>query len=126
MLAGVRRTLQILVGIAAPTALVSLLLGLALGTPATRALATGFYLVGCLIMVVGILSGVRGPVRSTPTTEAEAPAASLFGLGFAPRRLRKATEDERRDALSTAVLFLFLGLLLVVFGVIADPRAKLL
>jgi hypothetical protein len=122
VLAGVRRTLQILLGISVPTALVSLLLGLALGTPVTRALATGFYLVGSLIMVVGLLSGVRGPVRSTPTEES---AASLFGLGFAPRRLRKATEDERRDALSTAILFLLLGLVLIAFGVIADAEVDL-
>jgi hypothetical protein len=123
VLAGVRRALQILVGISAPTALVSLLLGLAFGTPVSRALATGFYLVGSLIMVVGLLSGVRGPVRSTATSESS--AASLFGLGFAPRRLRKATEDERRDALFTAVGFLLLGLVLIAFGVIADAEVEL-
>ena len=124
MLAGVRRTLQILLGIAAPTAVVSALLGLAFGTPIARALGTGFYLVGSLIMVVGILSGVRGPVRSTAMSEGS--PASLFGLGFAPRRLRTATEGERRDALSTAVLFLFLGIALIALGVIVDSDVDLL
>jgi hypothetical protein len=124
VLAGIRRALQIFAGIAVPTAFFSLLLGLAFDTPATRALATGFYLVGSLIMVVGILSGVRGPVRSTAMSESD--PGSLFGMGFAPRRLRKATEEERRDALSTAVLFLILGLVLVSFGVIADTEVDLL
>jgi hypothetical protein len=124
VLAGIRRALQIFAGVAVPTALFSLLLGLAFGTPVTRALATGFYLVGSLIMVVGILSGVRGPVRSTAMSESD--PGSLFGMGFAPRRLRKATEDERRDALSTAVLFLILGLVLVSFGVVADTEVDLL
>lgn len=124
MLAGLRRTFIILLGISAPTAVVSLLLGLAFGSPVTRSLATGFYLVGSLIMVVGILSGVRGPVRSTAVSETD--PGSLFGLGVGPRRLRKATEDERRDALSTAVLFLLLGLVLVAFGIVADPEVDLL
>jgi 1,4-dihydroxy-2-naphthoate octaprenyltransferase len=123
VLAGVRRTLQILIGIAAPTAVFSALLGLAFGTAVTRALATGFYLVGSLIMLVGILSGVRGPVRSMATGEAS--PASLLGLGFAGRRLRTASEDERRDAVFTAILFLFIGLALIALGVIADPQVKL-
>jgi hypothetical protein len=123
VLAGTRRALQIFAGVAVPTALVSLLLGLAFGAPALRALATGFYLVGSLIMVVGVLSGVRGPVRSTLS---ESDPGSLFGMGGSPRRLRKATEEERRDAFATAVLFLILGLVLVSFGVAADTEVDLL
>jgi hypothetical protein len=102
---------------------VSLLLGLAFGAPALRALAAGFYLVGSLIMVVGILSGVRGPVRSTSS---ESDPGSLFGMGASPRRLRKATEEERRDAFATAVLFLILGLVLVSLGAAADTEVDLL
>lgn len=124
MLAGIRRALLILLAIAAPTAVFSLLLGLAAGTPVSRALATGFYLVGASIMVVGILSGVRGPVRATGTGDAD--PASLFGLGFGRRRLRKATDEERQDARSTAVLFLVLGLALVALGVVADAEVELL
>jgi hypothetical protein len=125
VLAGIRRALLILIAIAAPTAVFSLLLGLAAGSQISRAVATGFYLVGASLMVVGLLSGVRGPVRAIGTSDAA--GAPLFGSGlFAPRRFRKATDEERRDALSTAVLLLVLGLVLVAFGVVADAEVELL
>ena len=124
MLAGIRRALLILTSIAAPTAVFSALIGLAAGTAVTDALATGFYIVGALIMVVGVLSGVRGPLRSESVSDTD--AGSVLGLGFGPRRLRKATDEERRDSVSTAVLFLVLGFVLVAFGVVADSEVELL
>jgi hypothetical protein len=124
VLAGIRRALIILTSIAAPTAVFSALIGLAAGTGVTHALATGFYIVGALIMIVGVLSGVRGPLRSEPLSDTD--AGSVLGLGFGPRRLRKATDEERRDAVSTAVLFLVLGFVLVAFGVVADSEVELL
>jgi hypothetical protein len=123
VLAGIRRALIILTSIAAPTAVLSALIALAAGTPVTDALATGFYIVGALIMTVGVLSGVRGPLRSAPVSDTD--AGSQLGLGFGPRRLRKATDEERRDAVSTAVLFLVLGFVLVAFGVVADSEVEL-
>jgi hypothetical protein len=78
-----------------------------------------------MLMVVGVLSGARGPLRSaSPNDPSE--AASIFGMGLGRRRLRKATDEERREAVSGAMLFLVLGLLLVVLGVVADSKAKLL
>jgi hypothetical protein len=122
---GIRRGLLILAAIAVPTALVSLLLGVASGLAVGSALATGFYAVGAMLMVVGVLSGARGPLRSaSPNDPSE--AASIFGMGLGRRRLRKATDEERREAVSGAMLFLVLGLLLVVLGVVADSKAKLL
>jgi hypothetical protein len=122
---GIRRGLLILAAIAVPTALVSLLLGVASGMAVGSALATGFYAVGAMLMVVGVLSGARGPLRSaSPNDPSE--AASIFGMGPGRRRLRKATDEERREAVSGAMLFLVLGLLLVVLGVVADSKAKLL
>lgn len=128
MIEGVRRGLLILVAIVVPTVFVSLLVGLGSDLPIRNAVATGFYVVGAMLMVVGVLSGARGPLRSAPqddSTEA-AEAASVFGGGFGRRRLRKATDDERREAVSGAVLFLVLGLLLVVLGVLADTQNELL
>jgi hypothetical protein len=122
LLAGIRRALIILTSIAAPTAVFSALIALAAGTPVTDALATGFYIVGATIMIVGVLSGVRGPLRSVPVSD---DPGSQLGLGFGPRRLRKATDEERRDAVSTAVLFLVLGFVLVTFGVVADSEVEL-
>jgi hypothetical protein len=125
LIAGIRRALLILAAIAVPTALVSLLFGLASGMAARSAVATGFYVVGAMFMVVGVLSGARGPLRSaSPNDPGE--AAALFGAGFGRRRLRKASDEERREAVSGAVLFLVLGLVLVVLGVLADAESELL
>lgn len=125
MIEGIRRGLLILAAIAVPTALISLLLGLASGMAVGSALATGFYVVGAMLMVVGVLSGARGPLRSArPDDPGE--AASLFGMGPGRRRLRKATDEERREAVFGAMLFLVLGLVLVTLGVVADSEMKLL
>jgi hypothetical protein len=124
VIAGIRRVLLILASIAVPTALISLLLGLAAGMGARNAVATGFYVVGAMLMVVGVLSGARGPLRSaSPNDPAE--AAGLFGMGLGRRRVRKASDEERREAVSGAVLFLLLGLTLVVLGVLADAESEL-
>jgi hypothetical protein len=77
-----------------------------------------------MLMVVGVLSGARGPLRSaSPNDPAE--AAGLFGMGLGRRRVRKASDEERREAVSGAVLFLLLGLTLVVLGVLADAESEL-
>jgi hypothetical protein len=124
VIAGIRRVVLVVAAIAVPTALISLLFGLGAGTDVWSALATGFYVVGAMLMVVGVLSGVRGPLRSaTPNDPAE--AASLFGMGLGRRRVRKATDEERRETVFGAVLFLTLGLALVVLGVVADPKNEL-
>ena len=125
MVAGIRRILLILASISALTAALSLLAGLAAGGSLARALATGFYLVGAFLMIAGLLSGVRGPMRSVGTSD-RAPALTLFGLGLTARGLRRATHEERHDTLFTAVLFLGLGLVLVAVGVAADPNVELL
>jgi hypothetical protein len=133
VIAGLRRGLFILAAIAIPTAIFSVLLGLAAGAAVQRTLATGFYLVGAMLMVVGLLSGARGPFRPAPPDpvgDAEMPddsdASPLFGTGFRRRRLRTATDEERRDAVFGALLFLILGLVLVALGAIADAEVDLL
>lgn len=125
MIEGIRRGLLIFAAIAVPTALISLLLGLASDMAVGSALATGFYAVGAMLMIVGVLSGARGPLRSASQND-PGEAASLFGMGLGRRRLRKATDDERRDAVFGAMLFLVLGLVLVALGVVADSETKLL
>jgi hypothetical protein len=73
---------------------------------------------------VGVLSGARGPLRSaSPNDPGE--AASLFGASLGRRRLRKATDEERRDSVFGAMLFLFIGLVLVALGVVADAESEL-
>ena len=112
-------------GVSAATLAVSLLGGLALGSGPGRAVATGFYVVGAFFIVVGVFSGIRGPVRPAKTDE-EGAGVGLFGIGLAARGVRSATGAERQDALVTAVLFLGLGLTLIVFGVLADSTRDLL
>lgn len=125
LIAGIRRGLLILAAIAVPTAVVSLLLGLAAGTAVHRSLATGFYIVGAMLMLVGVLSGARGPLRAMPSDDAR-DASPLFGMGLGRRRLRKATDEERREAVFGAMLFLVLGLVLVALGAVADAEIELL
>ncbi len=124
MIEGIRRGVLIFAAIAVPTAVVSLLLGLAAGTAVRSALATGFYVVGAMLMVVGVLSGARGPLRAA-SPEDPAEAAGLFGMGLGRRRLRKASDEERREAVFGAMLFLVLGLMLVALGVVADAENEL-
>ena len=125
MIAGIRRGLLIFGAIAVPTAVVSLLLGLATGTAVQRALATGFYIVGAMLMLLGVLSGARGPLRAAPAGDA-GDASPLFGMGLGRRRLRTATGEERREAVFGALLFLVLGLILVALGAVAEAGIELL
>ena len=101
---------------AAGSALVALLIGASLD----RSLVLGFYLVGCFLMVAGFFSGNRGPTR----VKSESPAASAmpFGVFSGARRLRWATLGEQDEAINTSAVFVGLGILLVLIGVLLDGR----
>jgi 4-amino-4-deoxy-L-arabinose transferase-like glycosyltransferase len=101
---------------AAGSALVALLIGGSLD----RSLVLGFYLVGCFLMVAGFFSGNRGPTR----VKSESPAASAmpFGVFSGARRLRWATLGEQDEAINTSAVFVGLGILLVLIGVLLDGR----
>jgi drug/metabolite transporter (DMT)-like permease len=114
-----------LVGVLAGlTAVVSLAVGALLGSELARALATGFYVVGCFLIVLGFFAGVRGPLRPRSSGDGEERDAvgGLFGIGVSSRGVRRATSAERADALATAWLFLAIGLALIALGILADPR----
>ena len=117
--------LTLVAGVSAATLVMSLLAGLALGAGVGRSIATGFYIVGAFFIVVGVFSGIRGPVRPAKNDE-DGAAVGLFGIGLAARGVRAATAVERQDALVTAVLFLALGVTLIIFGVLADSTVELL
>ncbi len=106
-------------------AAVSALIGLALGSSATRSAATGLYLIGCFLIVLGVFSGVRGPLRPAGDDEDAEPMGALLGVGIFSKGIRHATSDERDDARSTTWLFLALGLVMVVIGIAVDPRTSL-
>ena len=120
------RRIVLLFGLATiAVAAVSALIGLALGSSATRSVATGLYLTGCFLIVLGVFSGVRGPLRPAGADEDAEPMGALLGVGIFSKGIRHATSDERDDARSTTWLFLALGVVMVVVGIVVDPRTSL-
>lgn len=95
------------------TAIASLLLGLAAGLSATRALSGGFMLVGSLLFTAGAVVGLRDPARSRERAQ----RAALAATPGAPRSWTEAFH------LSAALVGL--GLFLVALGVAIDPRTSL-
>ncbi|HEX6724896.1 MAG TPA: hypothetical protein VF073_06595 [Gaiella sp.] len=120
------RRIVLLFGLATiAIAAVSALIGLAFGAPATRSASTGLYLVGCFLIVLGVFAGVRGPLRPSGDAEDAEPMGGLLGVGIFSKGVRQATSDEHEDARSTAWLFLALGAVMVVVGIVVDPRTSL-
>lgn len=105
------------------TALGSLVIGLLIGASIDRSLVLGFYLVGCFFMVAGFFVGNRGPAR-VKSEEAGA-AATPFGVFSGSRRLRWATLGEQEDTINSSAVFVTLGIILVVVGVLLDGRHAL-
>jgi len=114
-----RRFVLLLVGTAGGTAVLSLLFGLAVGAGAGRSISVGFYIVGSFLLILGFFAGNRGPVRVKGD-----PGPGMFGI-FRNRRLRWATGDEQLESLSLSAVFVVLGILLILFGVLTDTRYKL-
>jgi hypothetical protein len=114
--AAARRFGVLLAGAAGLTAVVSAVVGLLFGAGLDRSISVGFYLVGCFLLVGGFFIGNRGPAR--PKGEA---GPSLFG----PRFMRWATPDEREETLNTSAVFVAIGFVLLLLGVLVDSRVRL-
>jgi hypothetical protein len=116
--AAARRFTTLLLGVVGVTLAGSLVLGLALGASTGRAVSIGLYLVGSFFVVAGFVLGNRGPARMKPDDE---------GLREAGRRrMRWATRDERLAAINESAIFVTLGFVLIVLGVLVDARVRLL
>jgi hypothetical protein len=102
------------------TAAGSLLIGLAVGASLDRSLVLGFYLVGCFLMLAGFFSGNRGPTRVR--SESPGVSATPFGAFSGARRLRWATLGEQDEAINSSALFVGLGVVLVIVGILLDSR----
>jgi hypothetical protein len=111
-----RRFLLLLTSVGGFTIACSLGLGALAGTPLLRAISLGFYLVGSFLLVAGFFVGNRGPVRLKREE-----GTTLLGQRF----LRWATPDEREETINSSAIFVVLGFVLIVFGVAADDRYKL-
>jgi hypothetical protein len=120
--AGLRRLLILIAGLDAITAVGSLVLGLLLGADLRRSVAMGFYLVGSGMLVVGVLYGVRPPVR---TTGGHGSGGLLGSLAAGGGSARWASAEDLRDSLSSSAVFLTLGMACLAVGVALDPRDRL-
>lgn len=104
---------------------VSALAGVVLDASVLRSAATGLYVVGSFLLVLGVFNGLRGPVRPKGADEDREAVGGLLGVGIFSGGIRTATEDERADARATTWLFLALGIGMIVVGVVLDPRTSL-
>jgi hypothetical protein len=128
LLSALRRLLILFAVIFAVTAVVSVVLGALAHANLERALAVGFYAVGAAVLIGSFVFGLRGPVRgeleSTPEAEpTEMPVPRAAGLGgfVMPRRVRRATQDERTDARHNSIALFALGIVLILIGSGFDP-----
>jgi hypothetical protein len=124
--AAARRFSLLLVATAGITSAVSLLFGLLIGSSASRSVSVGLYLVGCFLLVSGFFVGNRGPARLRNPDDEGGAIGGMFGIGVGRRRLRWATMEEREEAISNSAIFVVLGLALILLGVLADSRVRLL
>jgi hypothetical protein len=121
IVAGVRRFAIVTAVVVVVTALLSLAFGLLVGDSVNRSLSVGFYLAASMSMLLGVFFGIRPPVRQ----EGDAGAlGGLFGI-FGSGPVRFATPEEREDSLSSSAVFVVLGLVLVLFGLVCDGRHPL-
>jgi hypothetical protein len=114
--AALRRFLILAAGVAGTTFVLSVVVGLASGASFDRAVSIGFYLVGCFLLVIAFFVGNRGPVRPKGT------GPPLFGARF----MRWATPHEREESINESALYFALGFVLIVLGIAADTRYRLL
>ncbi len=120
LVTALRRFAVLLVAIGSATVVLSILFGLLVGASIARSIALGFYLVGCFLLIGGFFFGNRGPVR--PRTSED--TGGVFGR-LATRRLRWATRQEHEETINTSAVFVSLGFVLVVLGVLSDSRHPL-
>jgi hypothetical protein len=117
---GLRRLAIAILVCVGVTAAGSLIIGLLIGASIDHSLVLGFYLVGCFLMVAGFFAGNRGPTRVR--SETPGPSAMPFGVFSGQRRLRWATLGEQEEAINNSAVFVGLGIVLVIIGVLLDGR----
>jgi hypothetical protein len=116
--AALRRLVLLVLGSALGIGLISAILGLILGSSLSRSVSLGYYLSGSFLMIAGFFIGNRGPLRSKRESESG-------GFLFGSRVVRTATIEERQETINTSAVFVALGLVLILLGVFADDRYRL-
>ena len=120
LLAAGRRFALITLAVAAGVALVSVVIGALLGADPRRSISLGYYCVGSFLLVMGFFAGIRGPVRLRGEPGDEGP----WGLGRR-KGVRWASAEEHSESTASAGLFIVVGLVIVVLGVVVDDRFRL-
>jgi hypothetical protein len=111
--AGLARAARLFLGVAAASAAVAAVLGLAVGASVVRAVAVGWYGTGAAVLALGFLASSRGPTRATEA------------LSLRARSRRWATRAEQEESLNLGAVLVVLGVCLILLGVIVDPRHRL-
>jgi uncharacterized membrane protein len=119
---GLRRFALVVAGTAGVTAVLSLIVGVLLKSSALRSLAVGFYMAGALCLLLGFFFGTRPPVRQDRD---EGAFGSFFGGFYGRGSVRFARHEEQEEAISSSAVFVSLGLVLLIFGVLFDRRHPL-
>lgn len=123
MFAALRRLAGLMLGTIALTVVLSLFFGLLAGGSLTRSMVLGFYLAGCFLLICGFFVGNRGPTRVK--SEQAGPVVVPF-MGIGSRRLRWASLSEQNETINNSAIFITLGLVLVVLGIVLDSRQSLI
>ena len=95
--------------------------GVLLGADAARSISMAFYLIGSFLLIAGFFVGNRGPVRLKPGDRGEEGSYMFFGSRF----VRWASPSEREENINLSAIFVVLGFLLILVGVVADNRYDL-
>lgn len=107
-----------MVAASAITAVLSLLIGLVLGSSVVRSLTLGFYLGGCFVILAGFFLGNRGPTRVKGNSDGVGGVITYFGN----RRVRWASLREQNEAINNSAVFVMLGLILIFVGFAFDAK----
>ena len=113
--AAARRFTVLMVVTTGLVALCAVSIGLLFGSSLNRSISRGFEGFGCLLLLLGFFIGNRGPVRLKHE------AQPFFG----PRFLRWATRDEHTSTISESAIFIVVGLLIILIGLVVDNRYQL-
>jgi hypothetical protein len=133
--AGLRRLLVVVLVLLGGVAAISATLGALGGRGIPHAVATGYYVVGVMSLLMCLALGLRGPTRPEldDDDDREAfrpPPFGVFGFSRAGysggrRPRRQATPEERREARLGSLGLFGLGLLFIVLGAAIDPAQRL-
>jgi uncharacterized membrane protein HdeD (DUF308 family) len=117
--AGLARVARLFLFVTVASGAVALALGTVLGAGAARSVSVGWYLAGIFLLLTGFVTSSRGPTRSTET-------GSWSPISLGGRSLRWATRSEQEESLNLSAVLVVLGFVLIVLGVVVDPRHPLL